>query len=258
MTELELDSIYEYPLIFDNPKYLSHISSWHGHIPFAFWCMYALKPKIFVELGTHYGDSYFAFCQAVLNNMNYYSPEVVTSCFAVDTWTGDNHCGFYGNEVYDWVNKHNEDNYSLFSKLKRNIFLNAVSDFADKSIDLLHIDGYHTYEATKETFETYKPKLSNTGVVLFHDTVSTEPSFGVTKYLSELPYPRFEFQHCNGLSVVCVGDNIPKPLDILLRMNLIERIKFTNLFAVLGYIAKHSKQVTSEIDNSLVQRIWLE
>ena len=217
-------------MIFDNPKYLSAISAWHGHIPFAFWCMYALKPKIFVELGTHYGDSYFAFCQAA------YNMRVVMSCYAVDTWTGDEHSGFYGNEVYNTVNKYNKDNYSLFSTLKRNTFLNAVEDFPDGSIDLLHIDGYHTYEATKETFKIYKPKLSNSAVVLFHDTVSENRNFGVAKYVSELPYPRLDFWHCNGLSVICVGKDIPKPLHILLHADLIDKVRFINLFMVLGYI----------------------
>lgn len=234
MTELELNCIYKHPMIFDNPKYLSAISAWHGHIPFAFWCIYALGPRTFVELGTHYGDSYFAFCQAAYNR-NYYHREVATFCFAVDTWIGDEHSGFYDNEVYNTVNKYNKDNY-LFSKLEKNTFLDAVEHFADGSIDLLHIDGYHTYEATKETFEAYKPKLSNSAVVLFHDTVSDNPDFGVAKYVSELPYPMLEFRHCNGLSVVCVGRYIPKPLDILLHASSIERMRFINLFGVLGYI----------------------
>ncbi|MBR7538681.1 hypothetical protein KC221_21010, partial [Mycobacterium tuberculosis] len=40
-------------------------SAWLEHGPFAFWLIDALRPRTFVELGTHGGFSYFAFCQAV-------------------------------------------------------------------------------------------------------------------------------------------------------------------------------------------------
>ena len=65
------------------PKRLTEITSWHGHIPFAFWLVKKLEPSIFVELGVHKGDSYSAFCQAVqLFSLN-------TACYGVDTWKGE-------------------------------------------------------------------------------------------------------------------------------------------------------------------------
>jgi hypothetical protein len=77
-------------------------SAWHHHAPFAFWLTEALRPSIFVELGTHNGFSYLAFCQAVqrLGGM--------TKCYAVDTWKGDEHAGFYGEEVFAKLNELHE------------------------------------------------------------------------------------------------------------------------------------------------------
>ena len=73
-------------IVFEHPEHLSDVASWHGHIPFAFWCVEVVQPSIFVELGTHKGDSYCAFCQAV------HKLGLPTACYAVDTWQGDAAC----------------------------------------------------------------------------------------------------------------------------------------------------------------------
>jgi glycosyltransferase involved in cell wall biosynthesis len=175
---------------------------WCGHLPFAAWVIETVKPKIFVELGTHSGNSYFAFCQSVKShNLN-------TKCFAIDTWEGDSHAGSYSDEVYREVCDHNKVNYQNFSKLLRTTFDEALSFFEDESIDLLHIDGLHTYEAVKHDFETWLPKLSTNAIVLFHDTQVQERGFGVWKFWNELKksFPcNLEFSHSYGLGVIQLG-----------------------------------------------------
>src|ERR1700722_16143852 len=110
-------------------------SAWHEHSPFAFWLMEAIQPSCFVELGTHTGFSYLAFCQAVQHL------EFRTSCHAVDTWIGDDHAGFYGEEVFAALADINKKRYCGFSHLIRSLFDEALPSFPDSSIDLLHIDG---------------------------------------------------------------------------------------------------------------------
>ena len=48
-----------------NPKSLVYPYSWAGHLHFAYWLIKEINPKIFVELGTHSGNSYFSFCQSI-------------------------------------------------------------------------------------------------------------------------------------------------------------------------------------------------
>jgi predicted nuclease with TOPRIM domain len=182
------------------PRWLG-ASAWIEHLPFAFWMMEAAKPQRFVELGTHFGTSYFAFCQAAERL------ELGCQSWAIDTWKGDEHAGFYGDEIYEKVRSYNDANYSGFSSLIRSTFDDALPYFPDGSIDLLHIDGHHSFDSVRHDFESWLPKLSERAVVLFHDTNVKERHFGVGRFFDSLKrqYPWFDFPHGHGLGVVGVG-----------------------------------------------------
>lgn len=196
---------------FWSPIYLEK-SAWLEHAPFAFWITDILKPRAFVELGTHRGYSYFAFCQAVS------MLRLETQCFAVDTWQGDEHAGFYGEEIFTKVDRYNQAHYREFSRLLRCTFDQALSELSDDSVDLLHIDGRHFYDDVSHDFESWKPKLSDRAIVLFHDTnVKDHRDFGVHELWSQVSkkYPTFEFLHGHGLGVLAYGADIPAGLSRL-------------------------------------------
>jgi len=223
-----LDMIID-PVVFETPEYLSDVWSWHGHIPFAFWCIAKLRPKVFVELGAHKGDSYFSFCQAVRRfNLG-------TSCYAVDTWKGDDHAGHY-DDVYNMVRKHNDKLNGTFSKLIHSTFDDALDLFEDGQIDLLHIDGFHSYEAVKHDFESYRPKLSANSIVLFHDTHVKERGFGVWKFWDEITreFPSFTFSHSHGLGVLLTGCDSSPLFQMLATCPDDQYKEVSNFFALTG------------------------
>jgi O-antigen biosynthesis protein len=216
---------------FMTPRYLSRRSSWVGHIPFAFALMEWLRPRSYVELGTHRGDSYCAFCQAVQ------TMGLETRCTAIDTWEGDPQATFYGPEILGALRSYHDPLYGGFSRLLQCTFDEAVGQFADKSIDLLHIDGFHTYEAVRHDFETWLPKMSERGVVLFHDVCVRRKDFGVYQLWAELieKYPGFHFTHASGLGVLAVGTDVPSSFEGYLRPHKPAAIVRRLFFRTLGY-----------------------
>ncbi len=219
----------KYPVCLELPVWLKE-SAWTEHIPFAMFLMAAMRPKTFVELGSFRGVSYCAFCQSVR------ASELETKCYAVDTWQGDPQAGLLEADVLDILKLHHDPLYSKFSRLIQSTFDEALNEFADGTIDLLHIDGFHTYEAVSHDFETWLPKMSERGVILFHDTNVREKDFGVWKLWDEVKtkYPHFEFLHCYGLGVLSVGEEMPGEINFLFEANEKQTVVIRDFFYRLG------------------------
>jgi len=215
------------------PLSLEEPDSWVGHMPFGYWLINQLRPAVVVELGTHSGNSYFTFCQSVKEF------SLSTKCYAVDTWQGDLHAGIYDSTLYEKVHAHNNAHYQNFSRLMRMTFDTALEYFADSSIDLLHIDGLHTYDAVRHDFETWLPKLAPGAIVLFHDITVRERNFGVWKLWGELTEKyvnTFEFMHSNGLGVLRLeGGGNSSFLDDVFKSEDI-KMDISKYFSALGTV----------------------
>ena len=188
-------------------------SSWWQHVPIAHWIVEKLKPNKVVELGTHYGVSFFSFCEAAEKH----SPN--TFVYAIDTWEGDTHAGHYEDEVYDIVKKHSSKYHFQRSELIRSRFEEAATYFADNTIDILHIDGLHTYEAVDEDYRTWLPKLVYGGSIIFHDWNVRERGFGVWRLWEEIKedqnFSCLETPNGHGLAIATLSEQRPSWHDQL-------------------------------------------
>jgi len=186
---------------------------WNGHIPFLFLLFKLAQPHSCVELGVLRGTSFLAACQAAKRFAT------GTKCYGIDTWLGDDHAGYYqGDAMYEELRRFTADRFAA-CELIRSTFEAALRRFQDKSVDLLHIDGQHSYEDVSRDFQTWLPKLSDRSIVMLHDTEVRERNFGVWRFWLEtkLRYRHLEFRHSYGLGVLFTGRAPPEDLDHLLQ-----------------------------------------
>ncbi len=166
------------PRSFERPLWLVD-STWIEHGPFGLWIADQLRPRLRVELGSFRGYSFSLFCQALAKHSEPWN------AVAIDNWEGDKHSGFFkskGDEIFAALSEHARLHYAPHAELKRMYFSQALSSIPDGSIDLLHIDGRHTYEDVKEDHTSWIGKLSDRAIVMFHDTQVREQDFGVWRY----------------------------------------------------------------------------
>jgi hypothetical protein len=164
-------------------------SSWKGHRAFAEWLTQRLQPKITVELGVDYG--YSLFCLANKN------PGRV---IGIDLFEGDAHAGTREKTQHETVQQFATDNHYHNVQLVKGDF-NELVKYWVAPIDILHIEGLHTYEACLMDFVNWGPHVSATGVVLMHD-ITSYPD--VTRVFLEVgAQAKVAFLHSAGLGVVC-------------------------------------------------------
>jgi len=174
-------------------------SGWKGHLEFAKWIVNRKKPETIVDLGVDYGYSSFAFAIPKIGKI-----------YGIDSFEGDNHAGM--RNTYDFVNEKKEElEFDHITFVKG--YFDDVAKIWDKPIDILHIDGLHTYDAVKNDFETWSKFLKKDGIVLFHDTCANDPRFGVDKLFDELDLYKVNFTSSYGLGVASENELLIKEIS---------------------------------------------
>lgn len=168
-------------------------SAWLGHRNFANWLVKNMRPDTTVDLGVDWGHSTFYLAEMGIGNV-----------YGVDSFEGDNHAGI--RDTFEYVNttkeKYEFNNITFIKGL-----FDQVAKTWTKKIDILHIDGLHTYDAVKYDWETWKDFLKDESVVMFHDTESFPEDVG--RFFNELEMPyKIKFIHSAGLGVASRDSSI--------------------------------------------------
>jgi hypothetical protein len=167
-------------------------SAWKGHRLFAEWLVTRVNPEVTVDLGVDYG--YSLFCLA--------NPKIGT-VYGIDSFEGDIHAGHHP-DAYDKVLAVIEQNsYDNIKVIKG--FFDDVAVTWDKPIDILHIDGLHTYEAAMNDYQTWREFLTPNSVIIMHDTTAFKE---VKRVFEDIDLPKMKFNHSAGLGVLSANKEL--------------------------------------------------
>jgi predicted O-methyltransferase YrrM len=128
-----------------------------------------LNPKNIIEIGTASGATLFLLTKLSSPDSKIMSIDLPSGSFGggYSKWQGDFFKSFIKpTQQMECLRASSHEISSLNS---------AKSYFKDSKIDLLFIDGDHTYEGVKKDFELYAPLVSDNGIIVFHDIALHDP-----------------------------------------------------------------------------------
>lgn len=173
-------------------------SAWVGHEAFALWLVQTLEPETVVDLGVDYGFSTFVWALPGIGRV-----------YGIDWFQGDPQTQLRDTqtavqETHAWLRaEHGVDNVEII----RDSFEHAAGGW-DRPIDILGIDGFHSYEAVRRDLRSWSPHLRHGGVIVLHDITVQHPGFGVHQLWQELPPPKAQFEHSSGLGVLSADQTL--------------------------------------------------
>jgi hypothetical protein len=168
---------------------------WYGHGSFVYDLARNLRPDRIVSCY----PSFFVFCQAVKDGY------LNSQLFAVDTWNRDKDSDFCNEFPLEDVQRIADTFYDTLKVTLLQKTSDQVRDnFEDNSIDILHMSGCDSYQATKDNFEGWIGKVKDSGVVLLHGIAGKREDSDNLKLWEELTktYFTLAFYHSSGLGVV--------------------------------------------------------
>lgn len=195
-------------IFLDKIKHLE--SAWIGLGDFAIDLVETINPNITVDLGVDWG--YSTFCFSFPN---------IGKVYGIDWFHGDAHTSYRNTEDFvRCLHKELSEEFKFDNLEIIKSDFDELSKIWDKNIDILHIDGFHDYNAVKKDYNTWYQFCNEKSIVLFHDTYSFINDVG--KFFNELDGYKINIPGFNGLGLYTKSEeNYNLIKKIILNYNLI-------------------------------------
>jgi methyltransferase family protein len=187
---------YKLQKLFELHERSSRGHDWVGLGTIAYEIVLHFKPRKIVELGCARGFSTFSMGLA-LRDLG-----TGGRIFAVDTWEGDYQYGYYGENVYEGFLESRRilDLEETVCPMK--MTFEHASKLIVPPIDLLHVDGLHTFRAVRRDFKLFRHHLAPGAIVLFHDVYTVFPQMRLFWALISRRYSSCLIPYQHGLGVI--------------------------------------------------------
>lgn len=153
-------------------------SAWTGLHDFAQWIVRDRMPRVIVDLGVDHGFSTAAFASPRIGHVygvDLRSDSIASAAVNIESLG-----------LADMVTLVQAD-------------FTEASKLWSAPIDILHIDGDHSYESVARDFSNWSKHVTPGGVILFHD-IDSFPE-GPGKLFREIAWPKWSYNMFCGLGV---------------------------------------------------------
>jgi cephalosporin hydroxylase len=145
-------------------------------------------PRRIIEIGAGRGGTLRALCAAAAADATIISVDLEGGPFGVDVEGGRS--GVSDQELRERANaKPGQRLYIIRGHSSDPEVHDRVRTLVPDGVDLLFIDGDHTYEGVSDDYRLYSPLVASGGVIAFHDVLPhpREPECQVDRFWRELP-----------------------------------------------------------------------
>jgi len=139
-----------------------------------------LRPKKIVVIGSWRGFSPLVFARALADNAENGEVHFIDPSLADDFWKE-------ADRVNEYFNGYGAGNIRHYLMTTQEFVESDVYKTLD-DIGIVFIDGLHTKEQAKFDYEAFKDKLSDHGIIMFHDSINLKEVTWL--YSDELRYTR--------------------------------------------------------------------
>ena len=141
-------------------------------------------PRVVMEIGTAYGGSLQLFCDACPDDAKIISVDLPGGLLFGGGWPA---CPAWTMFFFDRFAKPGQDMRYVRGDSHKQETIEWVNRVLDgRKIDLLFIDGDHSYTGTRLDYYNFIPFMASGGVIIFHDVNPNCGNNGSAKFWSEL------------------------------------------------------------------------